>query len=268
MKQNLEKLAGLPIALSNARLIFKGPLSESKRDHQVRTLEEVRPYLRDQQIDSGLTEIYLIYRGVNLPADGDLLIKHRLRYDLTIIFPGRLGLEFPKTIGHYHELKPGTNLSYPEIYEIISGKAYFLFQRIQDGDRAEEVYLIEAAPGEKVIVPPGFGHITINAGSKPLVIANVFPIGVNSIYDFFKSHRGAAYYILAKAGKNFTAEKNNHYRSIGKLECRKPKKTLAALKLNLAMPLYASVRGNIKGFEFLLNPENFKAELEPAKLFD
>ncbi|HEY4475760.1 MAG TPA: glucose-6-phosphate isomerase family protein [Candidatus Paceibacterota bacterium] len=277
MNQNLEKQTGLPISLVNGKLSSKETLDGlTGKQPQIRTLEELRPYLKNPQVDSSLKNVYLIYRGVSFPNDNGFISKKGLRYDLTVILAGRLGAEFPKTIGHYHETKPGTKLSYPEIYEVISGKALFLFQRIENQNQAKEIYLIKAEPGEKVIVPPGFGHITINIGLKPLIISNVFANGVNSIYSFFKNHQGAAYYILASDPKlslsavpyeNFAAEKNPAYKTVGKLERQKPRKNLA-LKINLKKPLYVSLMENPVSFEFLLNPENFEAELTPRNLFD
>ena len=42
-----------------------------------------------------------------------------------------LGLEYTKTVGHYHPQIPGTDISYPEIYQVLEGSATYLLQKVE-----------------------------------------------------------------------------------------------------------------------------------------
>ena len=129
-------------------------------------------------------ELYYMYRDLYLSnADKDKLIDQNLRYDITIIPPRMLGVEYVKTAGHYHPIPPGGTVSYPELYEVLEGEAIYLLQK-QDMSDVAAVY---AAAGDKVLVPPNYGHITINRSNKILKMANLVARDFSSIYDPIRS---------------------------------------------------------------------------------
>jgi oxalate decarboxylase/phosphoglucose isomerase-like protein (cupin superfamily) len=98
----------------------------------------------------------------------DIKRSGSLRYDLTRISPGC------HTIGHYH------TAGFPELFEVISGRAVFLMQR------AEETYAIEASEKEKIIVPPDFSIRTINSSPENnLLVSNWIDDKVQNIYNAF-----------------------------------------------------------------------------------
>ncbi len=136
-------------------------------------------------------ELYYMYRDLYLSnADKDKLIAQGLRYDITIIPPRMLGVEYVKTAGHYHPIPPGGTVSYPELYEVLEGEAIYLIQK-QD---MSDVVAVYASGGEKVLVPPTYGHITINRSNKILKMANLVARDFSSIYDPIKESGGGAYF--------------------------------------------------------------------------
>ena len=205
-----------------------------------------------------------------------LFNEYGLRYDITQISPGLVGREFIKTIGHYHK-DFGS-----EIYEVLSGEAIFIFQKIDFsgmvmpiGGQAEEIYLIKANVGEKVVVPwpgrlPGYGHVTINPGNDFLVVADISSENMRPNYDFFKKYRGAAYYIVKgqglKINDNIAAVKNTNYSEISNLEMGTPKEVME-LGISFSKPLYASFIEAPEKFDFIIHPEKYKEILAPEKLF-
>ena len=124
--------------------------------------------------------------------DKELIAKYGLRYDVTVIRPGQIGREFIKTAGHYHPLKPQTEFSYPEVYEVLAGKAHYLLQTEPDEDGIDAI-LIEAVAGDKVLIPPGYGHITINPGQEYLIMSNWVAADFSSIYGPIKELGGGAF---------------------------------------------------------------------------
>ncbi len=94
----------------------------------------------------------------------------KLRYDLTKILPRG------QTLGHYHVP------NFPELFEVLSGRAIFLTQ----GKR--QTYAIEAKKKEKVVILPGFSIRTINASdSDILIISNWIDDRVKNNYNAFKN---------------------------------------------------------------------------------
>jgi glucose-6-phosphate isomerase len=136
-------------------------------------------------------DLYYMYRDLFLSrADKERLREQDLRYDITIIPPGMLGCEYIKTAGHYHPRVPGGNATYPELYEVIDGEALYLLQRQDLGD----IVAMVASAGDKILVPPDYGHITINRSNKTLKMANFVAGSFSSIYEPIKERAGGAYF--------------------------------------------------------------------------
>ena len=162
---------------------------------QVRTMEEMRPVLTDPECTCR-DPLYLMYRNLALSGtDAAWLREQEIRYDMTVIPARVLCGEFVKTKGHFHPENP-CGWAYPEIYEVLEGEAHFLLQ-----DRApSDVVLIHARAGEKVVVPPGYGHLTINPGSQPLTMVNLVSTAFESLYGDYEKRQGAAYYEFPARG--------------------------------------------------------------------
>lgn len=137
-------------------------------------------------------ELYYMYRDLFLSRrDGDLFKDQGIRYDITIIPPLMLGCEYIKTAGHYHPKVPGQEITYPEVYEVLEGEATYLLQK----EDLSDVVVVRAREGDKVVVPPDYGHITINDSNKRLKMANFVAREFSSIYDPIKKRGGGAYFL-------------------------------------------------------------------------
>ena len=161
----------------------------------IRYVDDMRSVLADPECpQSG--SLYLMYRDLfRNEKDRSWLSAHHLRYDITVIPPKVICREYVKTKGHFHPLNP-FGVGYPEIYEVLSGEGHYLLQR---GDLGE-IRVITASKGEKVIIPPGYGHVSINPSSSTLVMANLVSTEFSSDYAFFEAHAGAAYYEMEGLG--------------------------------------------------------------------
>jgi len=174
----------------------------------VRYLDEIRKVLYDQDWIKTAPNfpVYYIYRGVEK--------RNGLRYDITIILPRMLGQEFAKTKGHEHSNQ------YGEVYIVLKGRAIYLIQKWK-GNEIEDVYAIRAKKDDVVIIPPYYGHITINPNKKELKEANWIAEKCKNIYTLFEKKQGACYY-YTKSGWI----KNKNYKKIPKLRFEKPLKKL------------------------------------------
>ncbi len=196
-------------------------------------------------------ELYYMYRDLSLSKNDALAMKeHGLRYDITVIPPGMLGCEFVKTAGHYHPRVPGTDVTYPEIYEVLSGEAHYIMQKPLD-DGIEDVILIKAKQGDKVIIPPGYGHLTINASNKVLKMANWVAEGFESIYEPIREKGGGAYFILEEG-----IVKNPRYARVPEIRLLEPA-NLKNIGLQRSKEMYGLIR-DIKKLEFLTKPHEYE----------
>jgi glucose-6-phosphate isomerase len=252
--RNLSEISGLPLWLDQERgLLTFGP-EVVPVEPGVRRLGEMRGLLAEDDSNSDEKPCYLMYRDVRIAADEALLQAHGMRYDITVTLPGQIGRELMKTAGHYHSFVSGRATSYPEVYEVLAGQALFLLQRVRD-PRAplaelvvEEVLLISAGPGERLIIPPHCGHVTINAGSAPLVVSDLIARACENSYGAFLESRGAAYYVHPTESAPM-AQPNPFYHNLPALrQFATPAEAGLALE---GPPLYQAFRNQPERFAFL-----------------
>lgn len=259
---DLKNISGLPILLDekNLELKFRGDFPAMKES--ARTLTELEPYLKIPSARSGPDPVYRIWREAHLKPDDRNIKTQNLRYDLTLLAPGKInGEEFAKTAGHFHEIKPGTGLGCPEVYEMIFGHGYFLIQKMDElFSRVQEVYLIEAAPREKVLIPPGFGHTTINVYDKPLLVANWVSTAMNYNYEPYKKYRGAAYYLIGNDEGGIDILGNPNYGEVPEIKKIRAKE-LPKFGLIESKPMYELAK-DLNKLRFLNYPEEFISDID------
>jgi len=164
----------------------------------VRMLSDIKELLYDGVWASSAPEmqLYFMYRDLGLtPEDRRAIRDGGLRYDITVIPPRMLGVEYVKTAGHCHPVVPGQGMRYPELYHVLEGEAHYLLQK-NDGGGVSDVVLVKASRGDNVIIPPGYGHVTINASGKELKMGNWVCRDFNSDYCIYREKKGAAYFEL------------------------------------------------------------------------
>lgn len=259
---DLKCVSGLPISLGgDGKLVFGRGLPEVRP--AVRKASDMREVLYDPAAADDV-ELYFMYRDVHRPEDEELICKSGLRYDITIIKPGRLGREFVKTAGHYHPVKPGTDVTYPEVYEVLFGTAHYLLQKPDEtGRRALDVILVEAQPGDKVVIPPGYGHITINPGDEPLVMTNWVAAGFSSVYDPIRKTGGGAYFEVAECEGASRFIPNPKYEFRGPLHSMEAQE-VPEFGLTRGVPMYTAFLENPGAFDWLVNPEKYGKEFQKA----
>lgn len=163
------------------------------QDPDIRHLFDMTDVIFDQTWLAGAEDfdLYFMYRDLYLSrTDREKLLAQGLRYDITIIPPGMLGREYMKTAGHYHPTVAGGSVTYPELYEVLEGEALYLLQNSDLSD----VVVVYASEGDKVLVPPDYGHVTINRSNKTLKMANFVARDFSSLYEPYRQKGGGAYF--------------------------------------------------------------------------
>jgi glucose-6-phosphate isomerase len=183
---------------------------------EVRRLADATEVLLDN-VEPTAQPLYFMYRGACHADKTDVFRLYGLRYDLTVLVPGKIGREYVKTVGHFHPPKPDNREeTFPEYYEVLAGEALYLLQKnTRDGD-VEEIIAIEAKTGDKVFIPPNYGHVTVNPGEDFLVMANLVAADFDSVYEPFRAKKGAAYYCIeGETGRTEFLRNPNYHNSVG-----------------------------------------------------
>ncbi len=226
----------LKIELSGTKLL----VNDEEHKSSVRMLSEMNDVLMNEINISkhGDLEMYYMFR--------DIYVKEGMRYDITLIPSRKISGECAKTYGHCHPIAEN-HLTYPEIYQVLSGKAVFILQKeLRSG--ATIVTMVDAKKGDVVLIPPNYCHVSINPGDENLVLANVVSTGFESVYELFRANRGAAYYYADNKeliqNTNYVVERNERIKAEelnGRygFECR---------------DLLAEFHENTDKFEFLKKP--------------
>lgn len=126
-----------------------GPMPE------IRQLDDIRASLRDPHCE-GPQEVYAIAMDVARMQDREELKKRMLLFGVVTYAAGRLGEEPVRSQGHIHRISQHSGWSPPELYEIWQGKAIIYMQEYVEDDPGR-CFAVIAGPGEKVLVPPGWG---------------------------------------------------------------------------------------------------------------
>lgn len=253
---DLREKAFLDLQADNHQLHFGPGVTEVTP--AVRTLEDARYSLYDRKA-AGPEILYWMYRQVARTVDLELLQRLGLIFDVTIIRPGLVGREYIKTVGHYHSLKPGTNVAYPEVYEVLAGEATFLLQRATaTPGRVDDVVVVTAHPGDKVVMPPGYGHITINAGNEYLVMTDMVAAANQSVYGDIQSLQGGAYFHIDAGAEAWV--RNRKYNGTPALR-RLAARDYPEFGLHSDRPMYQLILEQANAFRFLTHPEEFGWQL-------
>jgi len=225
------------------------------RTPDVRYLNQMNSVLYDKQFameaDPRL-ELYYMYKDVTKKNDRPMFEANELRFDITIMSERRLGKEFNKTLGHVHEAGP-SGFYYPELYEVISGRAHYLLQQMQDGDPSR-VVLVEAREGERVLIPPGWWHFTINPSNEPLVMSDLVWRGVVVDYGPIRRRTGAAYFELHDG----SLVRNSSYERVPELTRARASPELGERTAG-NRSLYSSFVESPETYRYLWHPEDFQS---------
>ncbi|MBB1198848.1 glucose-6-phosphate isomerase [Enterobacteriaceae bacterium 89] len=191
-----------------------GPMPE------IRRLDQIRSSLRDPKCD-GPEEVYAIVMDVARLQDLAELKKRMLLFGVVTYAAGRLGDEPIRSQGHVHRISQHSGWSPPELYEIWQGEAIIYMQEFVADDPGR-CFAVVAGPGDKVLVPPGWGHATISANpDEPLTFGAWCDREYGFEYEAVRAHKGLAWYPLLQDDQ-IVWQHNSHY-APGRLQVITPR---------------------------------------------
>jgi glucose-6-phosphate isomerase len=184
----------------------------SKLTPDIRYLNDIREVLYDQTFAKTAenVELYFMYRK--------LKIEHELRYDITVIPPRMLGPEFVKTKGHVHAG------FYGEVYMVLEGEGLYFAQKGNE-EKIDDAFVVAAAKGDVILIPAGYGHVTINPSHETLKTANWVAENDKGNFEPFVKNQGACYYYVESAATGRASWiKNEHHKNVPELRFEEPLK--------------------------------------------
>ncbi|WP_072524585.1 glucose-6-phosphate isomerase family protein [Clostridium sp. Marseille-P3244] len=208
---------------------------------------------------------YTAYRDIVFPEHASLFAKYDFRYDITAIEPGTVNNEFKKTSGHYHGFVENGSCPYPEVYEVICGEIIFVLQKCLDfqSDKShviDEIRIVHAKEGESVIIPPFYGHCSINPTEGISMFSNIAVVSCPLFYEPIQKKGGLAVYVTKNDGQ-FCLRQNSRYDNLPAAEIVRPREN-KKLGIEFGTPCYQNFVKNPEKYDFLLHPEKYIAEME------
>lgn len=176
---------------------------------EVRHLSDVRRSLMDPNCE-GPEDLYAIVMGIGRNEDKQAMDERNLLFASCNYNFGTMGKEPVRSQGHIHSVSASCNDSTCELYEIWEGEAIIYMQEYVK-DNPGRCFAIRAKKGEVVIVPPGWGHQTVNANiHAPMVFGAWCVKDYGFDYDDVRAHTGLAYYPMVE-NEEITWVKNENY---------------------------------------------------------
>lgn len=255
------KNSGLPIWYDEEtfRLSFRDGLTcvnvGGKDAHQLKGLLLYEKGMNEDE------HCYDFYRDIVFEEHRALYSKYDFRYDLTVIMPGTVNNECKKTSGHYHGYIKSQCYTYPEVYEVLVGEAIYILQKVKNFNKPneepkiEEIKAVRVKARQAIIIPPFWGHCTINGGDEPLMFSNIAVVSCPMHYVPVEEKHGLGVYLVREYGE-LKFVKNPYYQNVPELKEVEPMQN-SKLGIKFGNPLYYEFVNSPEKFDFLLHPEPY-----------
>ena len=228
-------------------------------------IADMKGLLYDDAAADGSNEVcYQFYSDIVRAEDRPLFEKTGFVNGITVLQPGTMHKECRKNSGHFHGFAGGHTLPFPEIYEVLAGKAVFLlakstnFNKLDEELKIDECKAVFLNEGEKFIVPPFTAHCASNVGEGPMVFGN-FAAPCPLLYKPIRDRHGLCYYILKEKG-NLIFVTNSHYHYLPQLRIAEAQEN-PDLGITFVRSVYESFVTNPHHFDYLSNPEPYVEQI-------
>jgi glucose-6-phosphate isomerase len=262
---DLSEVAGMPLKFDERTCHVSFGKGMRRPSYDTRELDALRPVLMDPDA-VGPEVVYWMYRNCGRLVDAALLEAYDLRYDVSAFVSARFGPEYMKTSGHYHPDIPGQRIAYPEVYEIIYGEALYVLQKVADYGapparvQVEDIIIARVRAGQKAIMPPGYGHVTVNTLDRPLVMSNWVSDRFSSFYGSVEECQGFAQYVVERDGEPAYVKNERYKRDLPEIRFAQVQE-VPELGVTWDTPLYQACAEAPERFEFLNDPGKYEQEI-------
>lgn len=226
-----------------------GPVTEKRR------IDDVRRTLRERDC-TGPEILYSIAMDTGKKQHLPDLMQRHLLYGICMYAPGLVGSEPVRSQGHIHSVSLSCGSSTPEMYEILQGKAC-IFMQDSANENTKKAYAVFCKAGDKVLVPPGYAHYTVNADPKSFMVFGAWCIRDYGFeYADVRRMGGLSYFPLADSGGKISFEANKSYHNT-ELVIKQPR-LYSEFKIASDVPIYQQYEEDQEHFDFVTNPQKYK----------
>lgn len=245
---DLRTISGLDLRLDRARLALEFGPEVVHPDGEKRMLDDIRGMLSSPDA-SGPEHLYTIYMDIGARSDMEAIRGQGLLYGAVVYNHGSVGSERLRSQGHIHSRKTGTDLRYSEVYEFWTGHGYVYLQK-ECERHVSRALLVPVGPGDKVVVPLGWVHLTIAAKDECLSFGAWCAAENELEYGALAALGGPAHFVLADGD----VVANPRYGRVPEVETVSPD-ALPLFGIPAGAPIYTSWENDPARFEFLPRPE-------------
>lgn len=253
---SLQDYSGLPLLLNNQDYTLH-PAGEIsiKCTERVR-LDMIRPTLLNKTLKYPL-HVYTEYCDITMPKHEELFSKNNLHYNMLVVPPGLLGIEYNKT----HIFAPDKDRNeLTAIVDVVYGRGLVLIQKprdILDESSKEDdkenpfaaMFLIKK--GDRIPVPQGYLYTFVNSSNSALVIGRLFEDDGKIDYRSIRWVQGMSHYFIRKNARREVV-KNPRYRDVDKIKVIKCDKYSQRFRLTSTKPIYTQCVQNVDRFKDIL----------------
>jgi glucose-6-phosphate isomerase len=244
----------IDVQLNRASLDFNYGLGVFGPPCEFRRIDDIRSSMLDPHC-SGPDPVYAIAMDVGRISHRDELRRRRLLFGVVAYASGKLGKEFVRSQGHVHAISRHCGCSTPELLEIWQGRAVVYMQE-SAADAPGRCFAVEAEPGDKVVIPPGWAHCVINVDPDEVMVFGAWCVRDYGFdYRAVRAHGGLAWFLLSDETRNVKWERNPSYEECCIVKTRS--REHPELNVLREIPIYE---------QFSRNPESLQWISDPAKV--
>ncbi|MGL5174260.1 MAG: glucose-6-phosphate isomerase family protein [Olsenella sp.] len=218
---------------------------------ELRRLGDIRASLRDPGCQ-GPDVVYAISMDTGHDEDRSELLQHNLLFGAVTYAKGTMGEEPVHSQGHVHAVSPSCGERTCEVYEIWDGEAFVYLQERVETDPGVCV-AVHAAPGDVVIVPPGWAHSTVVADVGQNLTFGAWCVRDYGFdYEGVRAHHGMAWTPVVDHEGEVRFEANPSYEAdgIAVVEAR----AYPEFGIEAEVPVYRQFEGDPGRFDFVADP--------------
>jgi len=136
-------------------------------------------------------------------------------------------------------------------------------QKVADYDagpaevQVEDVIVARVSAGQKIVMPPGYGHVTVNTLDEPLLMSNWVSDKFSSFYGSVENCRGFAYYVVEDDGEPKYIRNELYERDVPEIRFAEPQEA-PDLGLTWGTPVYTACAEAPEKFEWLNDPRDYE----------
>ena len=214
MDYDFGKASTIPSVFNDETRELQVPPDTVIEEIAIRRMKDMRELFRNSVDYEDDYPLYYMYNGIYRSAHKEIFKSQRIRYEYTILMPQTIHKEMMKAHGHIHGVHPIKKTRHIEAYEVLQGTGFFELFAYEEN--SIQVIMLNVKPGDYLIIPSGYYHLSINTGKDPFIFGDLIIEDANSEYGHLKEMKGAPVFVMegSSGSPEFVLNKQYHEHEI------------------------------------------------------